>query len=396
MKVTTLTAQRGDGKKIALLGAFCLFLSAIEYLIPKPLPFMRLGLANLPILLALNEPISSFAVLVAIKIIGQSLISGTLFSYVFLFSLAGSLVSAAAMYFLRRITPEYLIGFTGISISGAILSNLTQLLLARYFILGKGALLIAPPFLASGLITGAALGLFCEKFCSVSKWYKGEIAHNADKCGGSGEASLRGEAGAKTFAAKGAFSPTKFPAIDLFAAGVIMSGLLLFNPSTAGRAAQFVLFFIFAAVSGKAGKPLYTVVFFLGIVFFNLLTPYGRFYFNVGALRITEGALLAGVRKAATVEGLMMLSRVTISSALRLPGKFGSLISESFAILEIINENKKRITARNLMSDIDCLLIELSVSVNNAPQQMQKPPRTFKSTFVLVCACLLTAVGMGL
>ena len=30
-----------------------MFLSVIEYMIPKPMPFMRLGLAHLPILLSL-------------------------------------------------------------------------------------------------------------------------------------------------------------------------------------------------------------------------------------------------------------------------------------------------------------------------------------------------------
>ena len=32
---------------VALAAAVCLFLASIEYLIPKPLPFLRIGLANL-------------------------------------------------------------------------------------------------------------------------------------------------------------------------------------------------------------------------------------------------------------------------------------------------------------------------------------------------------------
>ncbi|MCK5201492.1 MAG: Gx transporter family protein, partial [Spirochaetales bacterium] len=35
---------------IALFAAFCIFLSTVEYLIPKPFPFFRLGLANFPII----------------------------------------------------------------------------------------------------------------------------------------------------------------------------------------------------------------------------------------------------------------------------------------------------------------------------------------------------------
>lgn len=39
---------------IALLAALALMLSSIEYIIPKPVPFLRLGLANLPVLISLG------------------------------------------------------------------------------------------------------------------------------------------------------------------------------------------------------------------------------------------------------------------------------------------------------------------------------------------------------
>ena len=45
----------------AWFGALCFFLSAMEYMIPKPLPFLRLGLANLPIMLAVEVlPLPAF------------------------------------------------------------------------------------------------------------------------------------------------------------------------------------------------------------------------------------------------------------------------------------------------------------------------------------------------
>jgi heptaprenyl diphosphate synthase len=170
------TGYAGARKTIALLGAFCLFLSTIEYMIPKPLPFMRIGIANLPLMLALDIfPFSSFALLAGIKILGQGLISGSLFSYVFLFSLAGTAVSALSMYGLRRLFGRDRISFVGIGIAGAILSNCTQLALAWAFLFGQGARYIAPPFLAMGLASGAALGLFCEYFCSRSQWYARRI-----------------------------------------------------------------------------------------------------------------------------------------------------------------------------------------------------------------------------
>jgi len=159
-------------KTIALLGAFCLFLSAIEYMIPKPLPFMRIGIANLPLMLAIDIfPLPAFLVLAAIKILGQALITGTFFSYIFLFSLAGTSLSCIAMYAIRRLPGKNLISFLGTGTMGAMVSNITQLALARIFIFGDVVRFIAPLFLAAGVITGIALGLFCEAFTRGSQWY---------------------------------------------------------------------------------------------------------------------------------------------------------------------------------------------------------------------------------
>ena len=167
-----LTAWSGR-KNLALLGAFCLFLSAVEYMIPKPLPFMRIGLANLPLLLALDIfPPRAFLVLVCIKVFGQALITGTLFSYIFLFSMTGTFLSALLMYFMRRTLGQEHITFIGIGTAGAVVSNLSQLALAHVFIFRDNVRYIAPPFLAVGLVTGIVLGVFCEVFIQRSQWYK--------------------------------------------------------------------------------------------------------------------------------------------------------------------------------------------------------------------------------
>ena len=41
--------------RIAYLGALSLFLSAIELLIPRVVPFFRIGLANIPVMAALRQ-----------------------------------------------------------------------------------------------------------------------------------------------------------------------------------------------------------------------------------------------------------------------------------------------------------------------------------------------------
>lgn len=156
---------------VPLFAAFCLLLSTVEYVIPKPLPFMRLGIANLPLLLGITifSP-RGYALLVVTKIVGMSLVSGTLFSYVFLFSFAGSALSGLVMYSVKRVCGDR-IGYIGVSVLGAAASNGIQILLAAAVVFGQSAILIAPPFLLSGLVTGLAMGVYAEHFQSRSRWF---------------------------------------------------------------------------------------------------------------------------------------------------------------------------------------------------------------------------------
>ncbi|MDA3955963.1 Gx transporter family protein [Oceanispirochaeta sp.] len=157
--------------RIALLGAFSMFLSTIEYLFPRPIPFMRLGLANLPVILGL-EILSApaYFLLILLKVLGQALVNGTLASYVFLFSLFGSFASGFVMWLCyKALMPR--ISFIGISIMGALVSNMTQILLSISFIFGPSAWRILPLFLGLGLVSGLFIGLFAQRFSEKSRWW---------------------------------------------------------------------------------------------------------------------------------------------------------------------------------------------------------------------------------
>jgi len=142
----------------------------VEYLIPKPLPFFRLGLANLPLLLGLRflKPADLLLVLV-LKVLGQGLINGTLASYVFLFSLAGSMISVLTMSTVFRLGGRS-VSLVGVSLSGALASSIVQVLLAVAFIFGETARIIAPLSIGSSLVTGLMIGIFAERFTTTSKW----------------------------------------------------------------------------------------------------------------------------------------------------------------------------------------------------------------------------------
>jgi len=174
----TIATRRGYADLTALLGAFCFFLSAVEYMVPKPLPFMRLGIANLPILLAVDLlPLPWFLALALVKVLGMSLVSGSLFSYIAVFSLTGTMTAALVMLGARAAFGTW-VSAVGISVLGAVASNAVQVLIAGVFVFGDAARLIAPPFMAMGLVTGLLLGLFAQAFAAKSKWYavaRGEL-----------------------------------------------------------------------------------------------------------------------------------------------------------------------------------------------------------------------------
>ena len=158
---------------LALLAAAALFLASVEYAIPKPVPFLKLGLANLPVLIALTRmsPREVFT-LVALKIVGQGLVQGTLFSYVILFSAAGSLASALVMVALHYGTLGRYLSLVGVSVLGALASNLAQIVTARLVVFGPSAWLIAPAFLITGTVSALLLGLFAERFVRSSRWLR--------------------------------------------------------------------------------------------------------------------------------------------------------------------------------------------------------------------------------
>ena len=157
---------------IAFLTALCLFLATIEYIIPKPFPFMRLGLANMPIILSLYllKP-KQVIMLVFYKIIGQSLISGTLFSYIFIFSLSGTILSALSMMALHK-NGQTKVSSVGISIMGALANAGSQIILSELILFENSAHIIAPILIINAVISGFLLGLFTNKFMEKSMWFK--------------------------------------------------------------------------------------------------------------------------------------------------------------------------------------------------------------------------------
>jgi len=353
----------------ALLAAFCFFLSAVEYMLPKPLPFMRLGIANLPILLAVDLlPFRWFLLLAAAKVVGMSIISGTLFSYVALFSLAGTMVAALVMRGIRK-SGRQAVSPVGISIAGAVTSNAIQMLIARYVIFGEVAWLIAPLFLATGLITGTAMGLFAAHFAANSQWYacalKGtEFSPPASSGTQSSDTAARRpkqksaraqRRDSRRMKRREAYE-ARINAVYSALAGIAVAVFFLFQRGLFPKTIFLVGFILWAWLAGKRFSLSSTLVVSLGIVAANLLIPSGRVLARIGPLAITELALIEGISKALTFEGLMYLSKAAIMPSLRFPGRFGIIIAQAFRYYDRIIEYREGLRPKSFVRDIDLLL----------------------------------------
>lgn len=156
-------------KMISFFAALCLFLSAVEYAIPKPLPFLRLGLANLPILLALKKlGWKDLILLMFLKVLGAALISGTLFSYIFLFSFSGSFASLVVLLALRKLP----VSAVGLSLASALGNASAQIAVSYFLLFHENTKYIAPILLGTSIVTGIALGIFAGLFMGKSRWYE--------------------------------------------------------------------------------------------------------------------------------------------------------------------------------------------------------------------------------
>ena len=147
-------------RRVALCGmmvALAFILSYVEHLIPVNfgIPGVKLGLANLVVLLALYTlDLRDAFVIAVIRIILTGLTFGGLFSM--LYSLAGGLLSFLLMAFLSR---KKLLGTTGVSICGGIAHNVGQLLVAMCVLETGNVWYYFPVLLISGAVTGTLIGL---------------------------------------------------------------------------------------------------------------------------------------------------------------------------------------------------------------------------------------------
>jgi heptaprenyl diphosphate synthase len=146
--------------RIGVLGAAAVATYVFEGILPAPLPFARIGLSNVFVIVALFGFGAREALLVnLVRVVAGSLLLGLALSPAFLFSLAGSMAALGVMALIRwKAAPPFSV--VGASAAGAATSNLVQVLVFSLLFTG-GALpaRLAGGFLVFGVVVGVLTGL---------------------------------------------------------------------------------------------------------------------------------------------------------------------------------------------------------------------------------------------
>ena len=143
--------------KDAILTALALVIFVVEAQIPPlaPIPGIKLGIANLVVIIALYYLGAGYAF--TINLIRVS-VAGLLFNglFGFCYSMAGALLSFGAMLLAKR---TGLFSVTGVSICGGVFHNLGQILVAAFLISSLKIFAYFPVLIISGLISGTVIGI---------------------------------------------------------------------------------------------------------------------------------------------------------------------------------------------------------------------------------------------
>lgn len=147
--------------RMALFVSLAMIFSYIEFLIPIPLPFpgIKLGLANLVIIIPLY--LWGFTAAMGVSLLRIVLVAITFGNMAtLLYSLAGGVLSLSVMALVRKIR---FFSPVGVSVAGGVFHNLGQLLVAMLVVESIKLIYYFPVLLAAGGITGFFIGVLAAQ-----------------------------------------------------------------------------------------------------------------------------------------------------------------------------------------------------------------------------------------
>jgi len=144
---------------MALMVSVASGLFVLESLIPNPVPWFRLGLANIITLLAITWwGVREALIILVLRVVLGSLLAGRFLHPIFVLSLSGGVTATLVMGLCSRFRDK-IFSMMGISICGALSKNLTQLIVAYLIYIRQISILhLLPLFLSGSLLAGVLIG----------------------------------------------------------------------------------------------------------------------------------------------------------------------------------------------------------------------------------------------
>ena len=135
------------------------FIAAIENMFPRPIPYFRIGFSFIIILMVLDSfNLKELLLMIAIKNISVAIVFAYILTPPFYLGITGGVMSVIVMNTMRNFKNFF--SLLGVSIAGALVSNLSQAILSQYLFNLPDIKFLILPVLIISLITGSIIGIF--------------------------------------------------------------------------------------------------------------------------------------------------------------------------------------------------------------------------------------------
>ncbi|MEI0596353.1 Gx transporter family protein [Brachyspira pilosicoli] len=135
------------------------FIAAIENMFPRPIPYFRIGFSFIIILMVLDSfNFKELLLMIAIKNISVAIVFAYILTPPFYLGITGGIMSVIVMKLMRNF--RNIFSLLGVSIAGALVSNLSQAILSQYLFNLPDIKFLILPVLIISLITGSIIGIF--------------------------------------------------------------------------------------------------------------------------------------------------------------------------------------------------------------------------------------------
>ncbi len=177
----------------------------------------------------------------------------------------------------------------------------------------------------------------------------------------------------------------------LFICGLIIIPAFLLQQAMIFKVSQAFLFTVLCFLSNRKIKIIPVLLISISIIVSNLIIPSGKIFFYIGFFPITAGGLKTGIFKAATLIGLIHISRFSIRRSFRIPGEFGKTMGKIFYYFEKITEFKIFSSRSGFIKKIDFVLLSLQ---DTNPKDVDARKITTSSGFCIIGSLIFFNWGL--